>query len=86
VLEALQWKGVLQGVPLVHIVENRSGIITVAADGAVYGNALYDGASILTSRTTPRHRAALCFEPVSSGTARRADDRFVFRLMGPSHR
>ena len=43
VLEALQWKGAPQGVPLVHIVENRSGIITVTADGAVYGNGMYDG-------------------------------------------
>ena len=43
ILEALQWKGAPQGVPLVHIVENRSGIITVAADGAVYGNGMYDG-------------------------------------------
>jgi len=43
VLEALQWKGAPQGLPLVHIVENRSGIITVAADGAVYGNGMYDG-------------------------------------------
>jgi spermidine synthase len=43
VLEGLQWKGAPQGVPLVHIVENRSGIITVSADGAVYGNGMYDG-------------------------------------------
>jgi len=43
ILEALQWKGAPQGVPLVRIVENRSGIITVAADGAVYGNGMYDG-------------------------------------------
>jgi len=29
--------------PLTHIVENRSGIITVAADGTVFGNGVYDG-------------------------------------------
>jgi spermidine synthase len=43
VLEALQWKGVAEAQPLVHVVENRSGIITVAADGTVFGNGMYDG-------------------------------------------
>ncbi len=42
-IEALQWKGNPDGPPLTDIVENRSGIITVAADGAVYGNGMYDG-------------------------------------------
>ena len=36
VLEALQWKGNPQAQALVDIVENRSGIITVAADGTVF--------------------------------------------------
>ncbi len=43
VLEALQWKGAAEAQPLVHAVENRSGIITVAADGTVFGNGMYDG-------------------------------------------
>ena len=43
VLEALQWKGNPQAQALVDIVENRSGIITVAADGTVFGNGMYDG-------------------------------------------
>jgi spermidine synthase len=43
VLESLQWKGAPYAEPFTHIVENRSGIITVAADGAVFGNGMYDG-------------------------------------------
>ena len=44
VLESLQWKGSPQAkVPFVHVVENRSGIITVDHDGTVYGNGIYDG-------------------------------------------
>ena len=43
VLEALQWKGMPQAQPLAHVVENRSGIITVTADGTVFGNGMYDG-------------------------------------------
>ena len=29
--------------PVVEIVENRSGVIAVTADGVVYGNGMYDG-------------------------------------------
>jgi spermidine synthase len=43
VLEELQWKGAADAKPLVHIVENRSGIISVTADGMVLGNGMYDG-------------------------------------------
>ena len=43
VLEELQWKGAADARPLVQIVENRSGIISVAADGTVFGNGMYDG-------------------------------------------
>jgi predicted membrane-bound spermidine synthase len=43
VLESLQWKGAPDALPLVQVVENRSGIITVAADGVVFGNGKYDG-------------------------------------------
>jgi spermidine synthase len=43
VLEGLQWKGALDAPPLVQVVENRSGIITVAAGGTVFGNGMYDG-------------------------------------------
>jgi spermidine synthase len=43
VLEGLQWKGVPDAAPLVQVVENRSGIITVAAGGIVFGNGMYDG-------------------------------------------
>jgi spermidine synthase len=43
VLEGLQWKGAPDAPPLVQVVENRSGIITVAAGGIVFGNGLYDG-------------------------------------------
>jgi len=42
-LAELQWKGAPEAVALVDIVENRSGIITVAADGTVFGNGMYDG-------------------------------------------
>ncbi|HEY7229341.1 MAG TPA: fused MFS/spermidine synthase, partial [Pseudolabrys sp.] len=42
VLESLQWKGV-SAKKFVHVIENRSGIITVTADGTVYGNGMYDG-------------------------------------------
>jgi spermidine synthase len=43
VLERLQWKGNASGPKFAHVVENRSGIITVTEDGAVYGNGIYDG-------------------------------------------
>jgi spermidine synthase len=43
VLETLQWKGAPEATPLVDIVENRSGIISVTADGTVFGNGMYDG-------------------------------------------
>ena len=42
VIEALQWKGAPEAKVLTRIVENRSGIITVA-DGIVFGNGMYDG-------------------------------------------
>ena len=43
VLESLQWKGMASGPKFSHVVENRSGIITVTNDGVVYGNGIYDG-------------------------------------------
>ncbi|HEY4408178.1 MAG TPA: hypothetical protein VGN55_26290, partial [Xanthobacteraceae bacterium] len=43
VLENLQWKGAPSAVPLAQVVENRSGIIAVTADGTVFGNGMYDG-------------------------------------------
>jgi spermidine synthase len=43
VLENLQWQGSPAAVPLVQVVENRSGIISVTADGTVFGNGMYDG-------------------------------------------
>ena len=43
VLENLQWKGAPSAMPLVQVVENRSGIIAVTADGIVFGNGMYDG-------------------------------------------
>ncbi len=42
-LGALQWKGAAQAQPLAKVVENRSGIIAVTADGTVFGNGMYDG-------------------------------------------
>ena len=43
VLENLQWKGASYAEHFVDVVENRSGIITVTEDGAVYGHGMYDG-------------------------------------------
>jgi spermidine synthase len=43
-LERLQWKAAWAGRPaFTHVVENRSGIITVDASGAVFGHGMYDG-------------------------------------------
>jgi len=42
VLENLQAKG-MSDRAFAHVVENRSGVITVDAKGAVYGNGMYDG-------------------------------------------
>ena len=42
VLENLQNKGTADH-GFAHVVENRSGIITVDTDGTVYGNGMYDG-------------------------------------------
>jgi spermidine synthase len=43
VLENLQWKGTAEAKALVDVVETRSGIITVDADGTVFGHGMYDG-------------------------------------------
>jgi spermidine synthase len=43
VLEKLQSKGAADAKALVHVVENRSGIITVDEDGIVFGHGMYDG-------------------------------------------
>jgi spermidine synthase len=43
VLENVFWKGSPLAQPLTRVVENRSGIITVADDGTVFGNGMYDG-------------------------------------------
>jgi spermidine synthase len=43
VLESLQERVAPDAAPLVQAVENRSGIITVAAGGIVFGNGMYDG-------------------------------------------
>jgi predicted membrane-bound spermidine synthase len=43
VLEALQWKGSVLARPFTHVIENRSGIITVDTDRTVFGNGMYDG-------------------------------------------
>ena len=42
VLENIQSKGTADH-DFAHVVENRSGIITVDTDGTVYGNGMYDG-------------------------------------------
>jgi len=43
-LEALQWKGAPQAkTAFTHIVENRSGIVTVDTTGTIFGNGVYDG-------------------------------------------
>jgi spermidine synthase len=43
VLESLQWKGSPLAKPFTHVIENRSGIITVDTDRTVFGNGMYDG-------------------------------------------
>jgi predicted membrane-bound spermidine synthase len=43
VLESLQWKGSAEAEPFADVVETRSGIITVAVDGTVFGHGMYDG-------------------------------------------
>lgn len=44
VLESLQWKRSPEArIPFSHVVENRSGIITVDHTGTVFGNGVYDG-------------------------------------------
>jgi spermidine synthase len=42
VFENLLYRGTLDH-PFAHVVENRSGIITVDTDGTVFGNGMYDG-------------------------------------------
>ncbi|MBM4342085.1 MAG: hypothetical protein FJ100_01715 [Deltaproteobacteria bacterium] len=41
--ERLMWKKKYQGQQFAHVVENRSGVITVSQDGAIYGGGMYDG-------------------------------------------
>jgi spermidine synthase len=42
-LASLQWKGAPYARPIVDVVENRNGIITVTDNGIVFGDGLYDG-------------------------------------------
>ena len=73
--------------PFVDIVENRSGIITVDADGTVFGHGMYDG----QFNTDLKHDTngivrPYALSPVSSGAARRADDRAFVGLLGAGDR
>jgi spermidine synthase len=43
ILASLHWKGAPEVQAFAHVIENRSGIITVTADGTVFGNGMYDG-------------------------------------------
>jgi spermidine synthase len=43
VLESLQWKGATFAPKFSKVLENRSGIITVAEGGIVFGHGMYDG-------------------------------------------
>jgi len=43
VLDNLQWKGAPYADHFAHVVENRSGIITVTDSGIVFGHGMYDG-------------------------------------------
>jgi spermidine synthase len=43
VLEDLLWKGSPLAKTFTDVVETRSGIVTVAADGTVFGNGMFDG-------------------------------------------
>ena len=43
VLESLQWKGATFAPKFTEVIENRSGIITVAEGGIVFGHGMYDG-------------------------------------------
>jgi spermidine synthase len=43
VLENLQWNATPNVERFAGVIENRSGIITVTAQGVVYGHGMYDG-------------------------------------------
>ncbi len=70
-----------------HVVENRSGIITVDTDGTVYGNGMYDGrfnTRLQDDRNGIIRPYALSLIPRRA--ARRSDDRAVVRFMGAGDR
>ena len=86
-LESLQWKGSPLAKPFTHVIENRSGIITVDTDDTVFGNGMYDG----HFNTDLKHDNNGIIRPyalslVPSRPARRADDRPVLGLLGAGHR
>lgn len=43
IYESLQWKGKRPGERFAHVIETRSGVITVGQDGAIWGGGMYDG-------------------------------------------
>lgn len=43
IYESLQFKGKYTGERFAHVIETRSGVITVTKDGAIFGGGMYDG-------------------------------------------
>jgi spermidine synthase len=43
IYESLQFKGKYTGERFAHVIETRSGVITVTQDGAIFGGGMYDG-------------------------------------------
>jgi predicted membrane-bound spermidine synthase len=41
--ERIIYKDTIGSAPFAHVVENKSGVVTVDANGVVYGNGMYDG-------------------------------------------
>ncbi len=55
VYESLQFKGKYAGERFAHVIETRSGVITVTQDGVIFGGGMYDGV-FSTSLVNDRNR------------------------------
>lgn len=62
---ALEYKNATDTSPVVDVLENRHGIVTVAADGTVYGGGMYDG----KFNVDPIHDTNMVFRPYGLAAA-----------------
>ncbi|VVE90646.1 fused MFS/spermidine synthase [Pandoraea bronchicola] len=70
---SLEYKNAPATSPVVDVLENRHGIVTVAADGSVYGGGMYDG----KFNVDPIHDTNMVFRPYGLAAATPAPRRVL---------